>query len=226
MQKKKKQTYFFDFDGVICDSSFEAFRILLFTSELIETPTSSKEDRKYNDFLKLRSKVGPAWNYYFVSKELIGMETVPWVMDESALEYQNTFFTNRSNFMKSNYTKWIELHSIYQNIEVILKKINNVIILTNKPSSPVREILNHFKLINHCSEIISLPETNYTTKLDFFRNQTNISGTFIDDQLETVLDCSNYLNSEINCLHANWGYHQGSVNDKSISIKELWGIIK
>jgi FMN phosphatase YigB (HAD superfamily) len=221
MQTNQMQRFFFDFDGVICDSSFEAFRILLYSSNLIDTPLSNAHDEKYEKFLELRSKVGPAWNYYYVSKELLSTDTISWVLNAPALKYQNLFFKNRSEFIKTNYAQWIKLHTIYENIEIILKKIDNIIILTNKPSNPVIHILEHFGLFNYVSKIISLPETKYQSKLDFFQNCGDVSGIFIDDHLETALTCHKFLHPKILSLHANWGYHKGSISDKSISMKEL-----
>ena len=115
MVKKEKDVIFLlDFDGVLFDTSLEAYYVM---SETHEEGSINKntiiDDKKYSKFIELRPFVTSAWQYYWVN------EYVHIADNESSYEYFSTekimnnnsdsqefeekFLLNRKKLASSNY---------------------------------------------------------------------------------------------------------------------------
>ena len=83
MGKLKKDTVFIlDFDGVLFDSSLEAFYVMNETHKKGSISKKTIIDQKqYSKFLELRPFVTSAWQYYWVN------EYIELDKDESNYEY-------------------------------------------------------------------------------------------------------------------------------------------
>ena len=208
---------FLDFDGVICDSAFEAFRVLLCTRGLIEDPFSSNLDQHYVDFISLRARVGPAWNYFFVFEELFGQRSTVWNVSDKALEFQAMFFSTREKWMEKAPDQWLRLHQFYPLVVSALSKLpaKSFYILTNKGSAAVSSLME----LNDLSpkQIFSLSElAEFNTKASFLKSRPG-RVRFVDDHLETVLEARTQLSLKDDVRWASWGY--GKPNDTPHAMK-------
>ena len=85
-----------DFDGVVCDSAFEAFRIMLVAAGNTDSPLDPTFDDIYKDFARLRPRVSPAWNYYYVAEEILRDNVIEWSYTEPAALFERRFLETRS----------------------------------------------------------------------------------------------------------------------------------
>jgi phosphoglycolate phosphatase-like HAD superfamily hydrolase len=209
----------FDFDGVICDTAFEAFRIALTTTGKIENPFSKEYDHLYQEFYSRRIHVGPAWNYYYVMQEMLNNVWEPWRDNNSSQNFSKDFFCVREEAQKNN-IEWLKLNPIYDHIAQIISP-HIITILTNKNKSPVEKLLKYYDI--KFSEVISMPENvKFKSKVDLlnykFKGQ-NIK--FIDDHFGIVADVRSRATIKIDARHASWGYTKDKVPGLSLEMEDL-----
>lgn len=207
-----KKKVFLDFDGVLIDSAFEAFRIAASSASIINSPFQNSIDNRYMDFLFLRKRVAPAWNYYYVIRELFETDykNQTWDYNKTAQEFENFFIEERNKSMKYHYKKWLALHKKYFNFSW-LDDVDCVDIITNKPKASVQELLR----VNHCSKLASrvfdrTDWPDHTDKTSFidgvYDEQKFDAAIFVDDHFETIYK-ANILNGKgVKSYHALWGY--------------------
>ena len=204
---KPLQNIILDFDGVICDSAFEAFRIGAATFGLIDCPTSSAIDDRYHCFLKQRSIVGPAWNYYYVFDYMKNNTRSDWIYNSDAELFERRFFLIRKELQERQVDKWLDLHLPYTPIVNCLKKLNvSPTILTNKNEEAVAHILRTYEI--NTKTIISM--SNFpkdTPKYQIINKYLPNANIFIDDHTATVEGMEvNKINQKLEVRLAGWGY--------------------
>lgn len=209
----------FDFDGVICDSAFEAFRIALTTAGCIQDPFVSDCDHLYEKFLEKRTSVGPAWNYHYVMDELIHNKWHPWKNNKLSNAFARSFFSVRKQAQK-NQKEWISLNPFYPKISEILTN-HTISVLTNKNKAPVEMLLDYHGI--RYDTIISMPEQHvYQNKCDlmndYFRGEQI---KFIDDHIGIVSDVISRTKLDIDVKHASWGYTKKNIEGITITMAEL-----
>jgi len=211
---------FLDFDGVICDSAFEAFRIGLVVSGGVSDPMDNKLDDLYLDFLKKRADVGPAWNYLYVFQELLNDEWSHWDKTNTALDFQKKFFEVRAKFKTSSELDWLKLHKFYDDVVVAMNDSDiELNILTNKNKDPVKRLVDLVGL--NIRNIYSMPEMeNISSKADFL---SGVSGElkFIDDHPGIVREVISATNISVDSKQASWGYCNEIVAGHAISIDKF-----
>lgn len=213
MTNLSTQKFIFDFDGVICDSAFEAFRIGATVSKMINHPNNAVMDHVYPQFLRYRSQVGPAWNYYYVFQNLKNNpegSLAHWKYTKEAISFETEFFNTRKKFKEADFFSWLSLHKPYDDIIRSIKKQRiRPVILTNKNSEPVSQLMDNYDL--SYSAILSTTDfPKSMRKIDIINEYLPYAKFFIDDHLETVEICQqNKSSDELIIKYALWGYgHQ------------------
>ena len=222
----EKQIYL-DFDGVICDSAFEAFRISLSVFGAIADPFDNTHDSLYPEFLKKRCYVGPAWNYHFVCQELLYNKWEAWTLNGDAECFQLKFFDMRSSARASNFERWLQLHQFYSEVISVLKASDvKLSILTNKDREPVETLLRFNDI--RWQTVYSMTEfKEFKTKSIFFKTKYPIDNTtnrvkFIDDSYEIASDVVSKCDN-VDVVQANWGYASRLIPGKNINLDEFGG---
>lgn len=207
-----------DFDGVICDSAFEAFRIAMYTAGAIKSAFDSSRDELYQNFYELRAYVGPAWNYYYVTKEILHGEKYAWHLNNEVELFEKNFFACRAD-AQSNKLAWLKLNPVYPKIREILSEFSYDI-LTNKNTEAVVEILNYHEF--QYDNVFSMPEMKqFNSKVDFLNHRyRGYSVNFVDDHIDTVQIAREKSEINLSLAHAGWGYGNSSL-DITIEIDEF-----
>ena len=214
-----KSEIVFDFDGVICDSAFEAFRIALSAERIIDNAFDPSMDHYYDEFLLKRSSVGPAWNYKFVLAEIFSNKWAPWVCDHEALDFQTRFFAERASAKSENYDNWIAMHRFYKEVEYAIRKaIGHLIILSNKNSDAIDDLLR-FNNINNFT-IYSMSEmAGFQCKVEFLKSRFSKNVKFIDDHHDIIRTA---IAADLNnARFARWGYSSEYIEQHSLNLSQL-----
>lgn len=200
----------FDFDGVVCDSTYEC----LVTSwnawqkwnsnEDLRADLSSFSDEEKALFSRLRPRVRGAGEYYVVQRAMAEKIEIPdqhtydllvakW-SDQVSL-FKKKFYDVRSQFRERDLESWIKLHVVYQEIIVLMKILsasNQLYIATLKDGSSVRSILSYFGV--KVSDERMYDESTISTKLealDSIANRLSIKKRdiiFVDDNVTHLFD--------------------------------------
>ena len=206
-----------DFDGVICDSAFEAFRLMLSVNGKIENLWDDSLDGLYTKFSNIRPYVRPAWNYYYVCNEVFGEEPQRWEPSESALAFQADFFNTRRQAMADDPTRYSGLNPFFKEA-AFLNKLGPFDILTNKNTETVQMLLS-INNITNCVKITSMSDVLHKKKHDIL-NLVSEPFVFIDDNLETVQQAEKLTSGQI--FLASWGYNYSSSGVRAInSLEEI-----
>ena len=210
-----KTAYFFDFDGVICDSIHECFEVSF--NAFYKYNQTVKEKSQIRDlFFEYRGLVGPAWQYYYLHDVLNNyndnfenefMNSISNSNDKTKREFQNEFFKERAQFKKNNFDGWIRLNPLTKlGNSLIGKAANNSYIITTKDKDSVELILNYFNI--EMVEIFSKEEfEKFQTKgkiIDFIMNKSSYEkGVFIDDHVGHL---DSVDNDKVECYFEERGY--------------------
>lgn len=199
-------TIVLDFDGVICDSAFEAFRLALFTRSLLSDPSDESLDDLYPSFLRWRSSVGPAWNYHFVLNEMIDNVWSSWELTEEAIDFQKAFFANRYKFLNNNRKQWLDMNPFYDTVLQVLQSTRQeIVILTNKNSQPVRDLLRYKGLFHF--PVFSMDEMpHFECKSRFLNLFGSRRVKFLDDNVDIVRAANARTQDNVEAFLASWGY--------------------
>lgn len=204
---------YLDFDGVICDSAFEAFRVGLVAHGASSSAYYNGLDYLYPKFLEKRAHVGPAWNYFYVFRELLENNWSPWLASDEAVMFQRVFFEERAKACQQM-EQWLRLHKFYPVVLDALKKSKKALnILTNKNSEPVFQLLEISGI--EVADVFSMPELpEFRDKTDFlFKLGKNVK--FIDDHPSIVRGVMVGA-PNVDVKQAKWGYGVEWVLGKTI----------
>lgn len=206
----KKKFLVIDFDGVICDSTYEC----LVVSYNAWQKYNNLEDRRFkisqfdkeyiNIFKKLRPFVKGAGEY-LVLFEIMKEDKINFSFDhynsiltsikDKLLTFKDIFLIERNILRKKNFEDWIALHIIYDDVLKFMKKFqidNKLYIATLKDKKSICILLNsvNFKLNNN----YILDSSQIQSKLDglnIIRKSKNINIKdmfFIDDNIDHLID--------------------------------------
>ena len=233
---------FLDFDGVLVNSAFEAFRMLLTTKGEIKNPSESHKDELFKKFNELRPFVGAAWNYFYVFESItkniaFDLPNSPTAEDVS---FEESFFNTRNYFKFKNLLEWINLHKTYPfslELPLIIEQgfilSNQILIITHKDAGAVKALIRQFIPALSNTKILSLTDFDYsTTKKDIIINYMDNKSVnyFIDDSINICQDTMNNIkSSELRTYLADWGYSTSDQRAKSncnmVSCKEIINIL-
>jgi hypothetical protein len=209
---------YLDFDGVIIDSAFEAFRVMMSAKNEIEHIFSDQKDFLYEKFRSIRPLVGPAWNYNYIYKILIDEEIIiiPQYPDKDDIEFENNFFQRRIESRQENIFNWINLHNKYNFTRFLVNIIetkrletSSIKIITNKDAESVYHILRQTIPSMSRVKIISMTDFDYGYKKSYyFRDhlKENEKTLFIDDSENICNEVESLNISFLKTYNARWGY--------------------
>ena len=237
-----KKAIFLDFDGVLFDTVKESFAVTEFASNKIKSIKDLDfQGKRYKLFAKYRYLIGPAWNYFYLSKLIdvraknrinIEQEYEKLLKKRKKIDYRNfeLDFFNIRDYLIRNYEKfWLSLNIpynfFYQLIDIIKKNQNLFFIITTKNKNTIKKILRHYKVNISNKRIFGKFDFDiHRSKkkiLDEIIKKYKISrGIYIDDNRGHLDACKN--NKEIETLQPNWGYIKKSDyinNEKEILLK-------
>ena len=222
-----KKKVFLDFDGVLVDSAFEAFRVAASTISAISSPFDNTRDDMYHEFLVYRKVVAPAWNYYYVIRDLFdeGGFKEPWLHTHEAKSFENRFISERNRIRKYDRQKWLSLHKTYFDL-AWLDQFGCIDIVTNKPKDAVKDLLE----MNGCPCLASRiydredwpdgsRKSSFIEKI--YQNESLDSAIFVDDHTDTILEMNRLASLDVSSYQALWGYSDRCENVNSISEDEF-----
>jgi phosphoglycolate phosphatase-like HAD superfamily hydrolase len=123
--KKENIHIYLDFDGVLFDTAREAYAVLYFIGERVTAIENvSFGSQQHEIFCKLRPYVGPAWNYFYVKKEMVRtddsrnvvncfLKSITEAFPAEYQEFENEFFATRTAIQKKFKEEWFNLNKPY-----------------------------------------------------------------------------------------------------------------
>jgi phosphoglycolate phosphatase-like HAD superfamily hydrolase len=219
-----KNIIFLDFDGVLFNTVKEAYAIAMISTKRSDTIKNIDfSSEHYQNFLKYRYLVSPAWNYKYIlelleCKENINFEDSYNLLCNKAcksdyIDFENSFFETRQYLKKIDFAKWLKMNEPYPFLntikEYLIEKNDKFIIVTTKDKETIQKLLK----ING----INFNKESIYDKNDFekYNNKANIitvlidtynidNAIFIDDSIEHLEKCKHIKTLEL--YQANWGY--------------------
>ncbi len=190
---KMKKVYFFDFDGVICNSYQECFYIAYrvvfqnsFKNFKIFYHKNHKKILFYNTFVV---KGIDFCKIFILLKNKKKIKNLNFQIDN---DYKKKFYEERAKFRKENFNKWIKLNLFYKEIVSVFRnnKKKNFFILSNKDFESIKILLKHNK--------VNIPLKNIYSR-ELFKSKSQILNKFsknyqvyfFDDQIENLIKADN-----------------------------------
>jgi len=228
MVKKEKDVIFLlDFDGVLFDTSLEAYYVM---SETHEEGSINKntiiDDKKYSKFIELRPFVTSAWQYYWVN------EYVHIADNESSYEYFSTekimnnnsdsqefeekFLLNRKKLASSNYfNRPVSAPYKFWNMIQPLIELHpeRFIILSTKDKESIIHTIGMF------NKGFEFDDSRIFCKSSFKKCGENKHNVFIKNIKEKF--SNKYVYIEDSHIHIKELYNEESVK----CIRALWGYV-
>jgi FMN phosphatase YigB (HAD superfamily) len=222
---------FLDFDGVLVDSAFEAFRVASACGGYIQTPFDASCDDRYSSFLKLRLKVAPAWNYYYVIREIFGtsVQKHKWVFTEEAKDFEMKFLKTRDAARKNRNKEWLSLHRKYFDL-TWLNNLDCAEIVTNKPKNAVIDLLNFYGCCSLASRVFDRSDWPDCHRKQSFieariQSEKVDSAIFVDDHAATLADLSENQQLVVKSFQASWGYSEINASLNAITVHDFKPLI-
>ena len=216
-----------DFDGVLFNSAFEAYKVCEY---LVRDDYRYRSNLAYDEFMIFRAQLTDAWQFcrlYHKDRILSDITTLNEVMpDQDDWDFSERFFAARDEMI--NDPGWAKLMSpypfFYQLRPLLTQYPNNFKILSTRNKVSIQRTLEFFETDG--IEICGQEEIRkYGSKLGVAKHKQWLdSGDFvfyIDDMnshlepFETEVDI---------CLHAGWGYDVANV--ESYTQGQAFSIIK
>jgi CMP-N-acetylneuraminic acid synthetase len=206
-----------DFDGVLFDSVAEAYFVALMSENPdLQLSDVSFDTTHYKDFLELRYKIGPAWNYYYVLKAISDKLknkniVIPEQPSVKARMFEGAFFATRSILRKLKPELWESLSKPYSSFDQFAELINknkNISILTTKDFYTVQSLLKKHGV--HRKVDIYDRETyeKYGSKQEYLVHHKKINSLdkiyFLDDNKKHLDHLSQIPG--FTARQASWGY--------------------
>ena len=117
-----KKHIFIDFDGVLIDSSYEAFLVFCLAKKINSTKNL------FSTFEIIRTKITKAWqyNYIFLENNRLALKKPREFPNINDLKFEKIFFLKRSELRIHNPMYWLQLHKKYRfTIELIFLLSSN-----------------------------------------------------------------------------------------------------
>ncbi len=217
--------YVFDFDGVVCDSTYECLVCSSNAMQKFHGDSNYKHylsefpDELIQSFSSLRSFVKGGSQYYTLYKILnsemnIGKVTQK-VFDEShktflieSETYKPLFYQARKELQEFDFSNWLGLHTVYEWVIDFLREQliqDRLMIATLKDKDSVLKILKYYDLEINPSLVIDQFEIK--TKLQALNRIIESKKVpkeqiiFIDDNIAHLLEPKN---AGFNCFLASW----------------------
>ena len=188
-----KKAFFFDFDGVICNSFQECFYIAY-------RVVFKKDFKNFKIFYNKFYKKIIAYNTYVVRgidfckifiliKKKKEAKNLNFQINN---DYKKRFYEERAKFRRENFKKWVRLNPFYKEIVSIFKKnkTKDFFIISNKDYKSIKVLLKYNK--------VKIPLKNIFSK-ELFRSKKQILNRFsknnqiyfFDDQITNLIKIKN-----------------------------------
>tara|TARA_Y100000590_G_scaffold469246_1_gene655774 strand:+ start:5443 stop:6198 length:756 start_codon:yes stop_codon:yes gene_type:complete len=223
----------FDFDGVICDSQYECFKIA-YKAFNAHQKNDKVDDiffkKNLHNFYKLRPFVYSGEDYVLIIYIILSGMNVNNVEDFQNVKrnqlnkipsYRKSFYSIREKYQNKNINEWISLNKIYPKMHYLINQISlltdKIYIVTTKDLKSVRIIKDYFSLNIKDKNIFSVSSkmTKEKVLINIMNDNKHKSIYFLEDRLDTLVKIKN---KNINRLLANWGYN--SEIDKANAVKQ------
>jgi phosphoglycolate phosphatase-like HAD superfamily hydrolase len=225
MLKKENAHVYLDFDGVLFDTAREAYAVLCFVGKVATTIDAITFDSpQYKIFSSLRPYVGPAWNYFYVHKEIerqdVSRDKVVRYLNAIAKasqkeyqEFEKEFFATRADVQKRFKDEWLNLNRPYPFLFMIAPflRVANApySIVTTKDLKTVDLLLKKsgisFQNDNIFDKIAFDKLKSKASIIDDHMRKNNITkALLIDDSACHIQECKRIINLET--VIPDWGY--------------------
>lgn len=224
---------YLDFDGVIFDTAYEAYLVLILTmgraNGLQEAKLFSSTDINYDLFYQFRYLIGPAWNYFYLFHWLTkeggkGTPKIPKKPSEDAMSFQSTFFQTRKKIREDSYTDWLTLNTLYEGSRGFIDLLNDfsdsVRIVSTKDRETIENLLQSQGLAKpvtiHSADAFDLHGSKSEIIIRALSEERVNSAIFVDDCFAHIEQCQPI--DCLKCIQAGWGYtapgtHQNTPTD-------------
>ena len=210
---KESKLFFFDFDGVIIDSTEECFqtsyKTAYFFFDKIKKPFPKKNSKTYESFALIRPFVAGAEQYLgcwhsilhrikVKSANDITLLTKLYPLEERKL-FTINFYKNREIMYKENPSNWMRLHKDFKWLTLVLIKLaaeNRLKILTFKDYDSVYKISEWLGISGLKTNIITKDGSN--SKADqineyIIKNKINKKNVvFVDDNITHLIPAQKF----------------------------------
>ena len=204
-----------DFDGVLFNSAYEAFRVC---DNLSSQYAEYRCDVTFEEFMEFRSYLTDAWQFcrlYQQDRLLSDVRLLHSVTrDSQDSAYSERFFASRAEIMKDS--EWAKLMSPYPFFYQIRPLLNSYPesfkIISTRNSASISRTLEFFEVgdVEICGQEhirdkgskLAVAEYNEWLSRGYYV-------VFIDDMISHLKPFDNRVDL---CLHANWGYGSASVH--------------
>ena len=198
----------FDFDGVLFDSAFEAYKVcqLIVTSKKIN---EIKTNITYEDFQRHRPSVADVKDfiplYFFNSND---------IKDKNI--FVKEFYLQRNNLSKDlNYVKnyFPPFDFFTKNIDTIKKFSKDIYILSNRDEESINNVLMYYGL-NISHQVFGQKHIQkYGNKLNIFKKMIkNKASLYLDDLYKYKVMMNEVANIS---LMVSWGYGEKNLESKN-----------
>jgi len=228
MVKKENDVIFLlDFDGVLFDTSLEAYYVM---SETHKEGSINKntiiDDKKYSKFIELRPFVTSAWQYYWVN-EYVHMTdnessyeyfSTEKIMDNNSdsQEFEEKFLLNRKKLAHSNYfDRPVSAPYKFWNMIQPLIELHpeRFIILSTKDKESIIHTIGMY------NKGFKFDDSRIFSKSNFKKCGENKHNVFIESIKEKF--SNKYVYIEDSHIHIKEFYNEESVK----CIRALWGYV-
>jgi hypothetical protein len=234
---------FLDFDGVLYNTATEAYTVISICSGLIESIEElNLNTAHYQEFIKYRFLVGPAWNYKYMLEYMGESDfqakfenAVVKATKEDYASFENIFFKVRKILQNENYIEWLKLNKPYTFLgnmkEIINKNLDNFFIITTKDKATVLKLLE-FKGVKFNKSQVYDKEyfEKYSSKSKIIKHimctQNTNKAIFVDDSKNHLKDCIGIENLLL--FQASWGYisqQDEGVRDEKYIYEQIFKLI-
>ena len=213
----------FDFDGVICDSTNECLVTSWNAWQLYNGKSPSRKvlldfsDEEILKFKQLRPRVRGAGEYlvlhYLIEKDIeissnSEYEKYILMFKDNFSSYKKIFFECRNDLRSSDINKWLDLHTVFEDVINIIKDLNlnsYLYIATLKDGESVRLILKKYGIV--VPSVNFYDQSDIKTKLEALElirassKNSHADIIFIDDNVTHLIEP---YNQGYKVYHAAW----------------------
>lgn len=227
---KLNKTFVFDFDGVICDStyeclinSFNSYNFYLsnkknFIESIKDIDTKLVEDFKLvRPYIKGAKEYLKFYDYYENEKNINVNNFIEY--ENQKLDYEKflkIFYLMREDLKKNNLNRWISLNLVFDDVKSFLNSLDSYFIATLKDKKSVIQIMKYHRIKTHENKILDFSIIKSKIEaLNKIINKYSIKKNnliFVDDNAFHLIE-PNFLGYKV--FLSNWADLN---NDKHIEI--------
>ena len=246
VNKDKDVVFLLDFDGVLFDTSLEAYYVMSETHEEESINKSTIIDsKKYSKFLELRPFVTSAWQYYWVNEYIHSIESesnYEYFSSEkikdnnsTAQQFEKKFLLNRKKLACSNYfNKPVSVPYKFWNMIQPLIEIHpeRFVILSTKDKESILHTIGIYNpkfefdsaRIFCKSDFKECGENKHNVFIKKIKDKFSNRYVYIED---SHIHIKEFFNEEsVKCIRALWGYVPKNLKQNNSQMNAYKEVIK